>query len=274
MLLLLVYGIAYYRLEWQQQQQMQVTVEEIKIPADSAAIARGAHLAAIKGCAECHGEKGEGKIMLNDPAMGLIVATNLSRGRGGLPSGYSSKDWVRALKHGLRSDGTPLLIMPSQETTLLSAEDMGAIVAYYNSLPPANHQLPPMEVGPVLRVLALLGAVPLFSAYQIDHERPLIATVAATVGTAYGQYLAISCTGCHGPDMKGMESPAPGMMARPDVTATGRVGKWTEADFIRTLRTGETPEGKLLKQQDMPWQMTARYTDDELKSLYLYLQSL
>ncbi|WP_224999654.1 cytochrome c [Cesiribacter sp. SM1] len=271
---LLVYVVAHFRLEWQQKQVMEVAVQSLEIPTDSAAIARGAHLAAIKGCAECHGEDGSGKVMLDDPAMGLIAASNLTRGRGGLPNSYTNADWVRALKHGLGADGTPLLVMPSQETTLLSAEDMSAIIAYYNSLPPVDKQSPQMSAGPLLKVLALFEMVPLFPAHEIDHGRTLTASVEATVGAAYGQYLSISCTGCHGTDMKGMEPPAPGMLARPDVTASGNVGKWTEAEFIKTLRTGVTPEGKVLKQQDMPWQMTARYTDAELQSLYQYLKSI
>jgi hypothetical protein len=40
------------------------------------------------------------------------------------------------------------------------------------------------------------------------------------------------------------------------------------------IRTGQTPEWKQMKQEDMPWQMTARYTGEELQSLYQFLQSL
>lgn len=129
-------------MKWQQEQVMEVQVQSLEISSNSTAIAKGAHLAAIKGCAECHGDDGSGKVMLEDPAMGLIAASNLTRGKGGLPSSYNNTDWVRALKHGLRTNGTPLLVMPSQETTLLSAEDMSAIIAYYNSLPPVDKQLP------------------------------------------------------------------------------------------------------------------------------------
>ncbi|EMR01950.1 c-type cytochrome [Cesiribacter andamanensis] len=273
-LAVLLLAIAYGRLEWQKQQVYRVPVAPLQIPGDSAILARGAHLAAIKGCAECHGEDGGGKIMLDDPALGLLVGSNLTRGRGGLPAAYTTTDWVRALKHGLRQDGRPLLLMPSQETSQLSAEDMAALIAYYNALPAVDREQPPMAIGPVLRLLSLAGQVPLFPAQQIDHERPLLASVAVQVGPAYGEYLAISCSGCHGTSMKGMDAPAPGLPARPDISRSGKPGRWTQEQFIETLRTGQTPDGRQLKQEDMPWQMTARYTDEELQSLYLYLMSI
>jgi hypothetical protein len=60
----------------------------------------------------------------------------------------------------------------------------------------------------------------------------------------------------------------------PDITATGKVGKWTEAEFVRTLRTGITPDGKKMDPKFMPWPMARDYTEIEIKSLYLFLSSL
>lgn len=44
--------------------------------------------------------------------------------------------------------------------------------------------------------------------------------------------------------------------------------------FINTLRTGTTPEGKVLDQQVMPWPIAHRMSDDELAAIWLYLSSL
>ncbi len=33
------------------------------------------------------------------------MARNLTRGRGGLPGAFGAREWVLALKHGLRPDG-------------------------------------------------------------------------------------------------------------------------------------------------------------------------
>jgi len=59
----------------------------------------------------------------------------------------------------------------------------------------------------------------------------------------------------------------------PNLTMGGEMHAWSEADFITTLRTGVTPGGKQLKDV-MPWKYFGQMTHDELKAVWLYLQSL
>jgi hypothetical protein len=66
----------------------------------------------------------------------------------------------------------------------------------------------------------------------------------------------------------------PGGTPVADITSKGHLGKWSQAQFITALRTGKTPEGRQLKNSDMPWQITSAYTEEELSALYLYLKSL
>ena len=47
----------------------------------------------------------------------------------------------------------------------------------------------------------------------------------------------------------------------------------TEEQFISTLRTGVTPSGHELN-ENMPWQGYRMFYDDELKAIFVYLQSL
>jgi hypothetical protein len=51
------------------------------------------------------------------------------------------------------------------------------------------------------------------------------------------------------------------------------IGKWTEADFLRAMRTGITPDGRVLDAQ-MPWQSFQKVTDRDLKSLRAYLNTI
>ena len=51
------------------------------------------------------------------------------------------------------------------------------------------------------------------------------------------------------------------------------LASWSEAEFMTTLRTGATPGGYPLS-EEMPWQSYGQMTNDELKALWLYLQSL
>jgi hypothetical protein len=48
---------------------------------------------------------------------------------------------------------------------------------------------------------------------------------------------------------------------------------WSEEDFMITLRTGVTPGGKQLK-STMPWKYFGQMTNDELRAVWMYLQSL
>lgn len=251
-----------------------VDVQPIKLNTDSAALALGARLINAKGCTECHGADLGGKVFIDDPALGLLIAANLTKGKGGRPADYDTEDWVRALKHGLRRDHTPLLFMPSHEFTLLSEQDMGAIISYCSTLPNVDRDLPKNDLGPLAKILSDLGKLPLFPAEMIDHNRKLVKEVKAEISVTYGKYLSTSCLGCHRETMKGGEPVAPGFPMVADISSSGNPGKWTDEQFIQTLRTGVTPEGKVLNPKDMPWPMAKEFNDLELKALHLYLNSL
>ncbi|MCF0070068.1 c-type cytochrome [Dyadobacter sp. CY261] len=248
--------------------------ETIHIPMDSTSIERGKHLVAIKGCQDCHGSKLEGKVMNDDGAIGRLVAANLTNGKGGLPENYDVSDWVVALRHGVHQNGKPLIFMPSHETTLLSQQDLASLVAYCRQVPDIDNVLPENDLGPVAVVMSYLGKMPLLSVEKIDHNKPMVAVADSTEGPAQGKYLAVSCSGCHRENFKGGEPIAPGFPPVPDITSSGHVGNWTKEQFIATLTSGKTPEGRVLKNEDMPWKMTAQYTRAELSSLYQYLQSI
>jgi hypothetical protein len=54
---------------------------------------------------------------------------------------------------------------------------------------------------------------------------------------------------------------------------TGIGGRYTEAAFIKTIRTGVKPEGEQLA-PPMPWPVYRNMTDEDLKSMYAYLTTL
>lgn len=251
-----------------------VTPQSVTISKDSASLALGARLVKAKGCEDCHSADFGGKIFVDDPGLGLVVARNLTKGKGGLPKEHGVEDWVLALKHGIRKDGKPLIIMPSHEFTLLSEQDMAAVIAYCSTLPEVDRELPETSLGPLGIVLTDLGKIELLPAELIDHNRMLIKEVKAEVTIDFGKYISTSCRGCHRDNMKGGEPIAPGFPVVADISSTGNPGKWTDEQFINTLRTGVTPEGKVLDPKDMPWTMAKEFNDVELKALHLYLNSL
>src|SRR5262245_51931576 len=95
----------------------------LAIATDAAALERGRHIAAIRGCTDCHGSGLGGTVFLDDPMIGRFAASNLTRGNGGVGASYGDVDWLRAIRHGVRKDGKPLMVMPSGEFFGLSDPD-------------------------------------------------------------------------------------------------------------------------------------------------------
>lgn len=270
----LAYAFISLSIEKRMNKQYTFEQETLTGQADKATLVRGEHLATIKGCFECHGTDLSGKVMADDPALGRLVATNLTTGKGGLPADYTAADWMMALRHGVDRRGRPLLFMPSHETTLLAEPDLSALITYCRQVQPVDRKLPETTVGPLVKTLAYFEKMPLLSVEKIDHTRRPEAQLDTTMGVKLGEYLAVSCSGCHQPDFKGGDPLAPGQPPVPDLTRSGQVGKWTQTQFMTTLRTGKTPAGHQLDNEQMPWKMTAHYSDKEIRSLYLYFRSI
>jgi mono/diheme cytochrome c family protein len=94
------------------------------------------------------------------------------------------------------------------------------------------------------------------------------------VTVEYGVYLSRTCALCHGPNFNGQTVVLDGPpILTPNLTPGGELGFWSEEDFIVTLQTGVTPDGKQLR-SEMPWKYLGQMTDDELKAVWMYLQSL
>jgi mono/diheme cytochrome c family protein len=202
---------------------------------------------------------------------------NLTAGTGGVGANNTDEDWVRAIRHGVGHDGRGLLLMPSRDFYSLSDEDLGFLIAYLKTLPPVDSELPSTAPGPLGRVMLALGQFPPEATNPdvlvIDHNGPRPVSPQPGVTVEYGKYLASTCTLCHGANFNGGTIRTDAEYLAPNLTPGGEMAFWSEEDFITTLRTGVTPGGKQLKDA-MPWKYFGQMTDDELKAVWLYLQSL
>ncbi len=247
-----------------------VAVQGIPIPSEEESIRHGEHVVTTLGfCTECHGENLAGQIMEDDPLVGTLVATNLTRGEGGIGSDYTDEDWIRAIRHGLEPDGTPLLVMPSEYYTKFSDRDLGDIIAYLKTIPAVDNRLPETSLGLMGRVYVFQDPV-VIPAQFIDHEGPRPPAPEPGVTVEYGRYMATLCTLCHGEDFSGGEGAGAGL----NLTPAGDLRTWTEADFFTAMRSGVTPSGRSLDEEYMPWPIVAQLTDDELKAIWMFLQTL
>lgn len=211
--------------------------------------------------------------------IGRLVASNLTAGPGGIGATYSDADWIRAIRHGVGPNRRGLLIMPADEFNQLSDADLASLLQYLKSVPKVASALPASTVSAIGRVLITLDrAIPILPAETIDHVAPRPAAPPVGVTVDYGRYLATSCLTCHGAGLAGGKIPGvpPDWPPASNLTpwAGAAIARWSQPEFVRTMRTGETPEGRSLARRYMPWQVLGQMTDDELQALWLYLRSL
>jgi mono/diheme cytochrome c family protein len=266
-----VYGVSNHRLN----RKYVLNTANVVVPSTPEAIERGRHVVTTRGCAECHGADFGGAKVIDDPMAGIFYGANITRGKGGLPADYSDIDYVRAIRHGLKRDGLPLALMPSAEYAHLSDEDLGAVIAYLKTLAPVDRARVPIQPGPIIRVMLALGKVRL-AVDDIDHSAPPLASIEPGINPRYGKYLATSCIGCHGGNLSGgkIVGAPPDWPSAANLTPSpeGRLGQWTEEQFINALRTRRRPDGTELNAV-MPSSF-ATMNDLELKALWSYIHSL
>lgn len=257
-------------------QRWDVEAAAVAVPTDDASLVEGRRLYVARGCADCHAADLGGAVVIDDFLAGRIAGPNLTAGTGGI-GGRSDAELVKAIRHGLAPDGRGLLWMPSHEFYVLSDREIGAIVAAIRAAAPIDRTIAETTVGPLVRLLYLMGQVPALPAETIDHAaaRPPAPVVGETA--EYGAYLANLCVGCHGPGLSG--GPIPGVP--PDWPPSSNLtldkdtglGDWTKEQFVAAMRTGVRRDGSVIDPA-MPWRNFAKMTDVELSALWEHLKTV
>ena len=249
---------------------------DLTLPTDEASIAFGKHRAEVL-CEGCHGPNlGGVENWFNAGPLGTIDSANLTSGDGGIGAEFSVEDFVRAVRHGIDKDGKPIFMPAVLSGANLSDEDLAAIIAYIQTVPPVDHITHGKNFTPLAKIMFAVGMLGDFPAEVVSHNTHVTAPArGATV--EYGKYMVDTndCRVCHGPNLNGGPFPDPTVTKiSPNLTPGGEPGFWTEEEFINTIRTGVTPSGHELDPNFMPWKDYSNFYDDELKAIYMYLQSL
>jgi mono/diheme cytochrome c family protein len=255
--------------------EVEVTMADVIMTPES--VENGRHVATIRGCVDCHGSNLGGDLFIEDPVVGLFVASNLTSGAGGIANDYSDADFIRAIRHGVRKDRRSVIYMPSHEYSEIDSKDMNDLIAYIRSLEPVDNELPQSRINLPFRLMYFFNRdIHLFPARIIDHSRPIPEPVMNRTPIQLGEYVGATCTGCHGAGFSGGRIPGspPDWPAATNLTRGGPLADWDEYEFITTMRTGITPDGRELQNQYMPWQVFGQMTDEELQGLFAYLKSL
>ena len=252
--------------------------ETIVLPNDENSLSEGKRIFQYRGCEACHGEKLEGLVYLNNPAIGQVITPNLTTGKGGIGTQRTDENLLQSIRHGIRPDGTPLLFMPSTEFYYLSDTDLGRVISYIRSVPQVDNEMPASRLSVTGRiVMNITKEITFLPAELIPHNAPRPVAPNSGVTTEYGEYLSYSCQVCHGPTLSGGEIPGfpPEWPSAPNLTAGkgSRLPSWGEEGFIEIIRTGEK-HGRSINPDYMPWESYRHMSDDELRAVYMYLQSL
>jgi mono/diheme cytochrome c family protein len=256
----------------------------IKSSTDSAVIARGKEVVLGVGhCVECHGPKNYDSLLKAGQEVALSGGNEFKLPFGTLYThnitsdketgiGLLTDEQVgRIIRHGVHPDGKAVF-MPSYDFT---DEDLTAIISYLRTQKPVHKKVPDHDVN-------LLGdVVKAFLFKPVNPYRDIPAPVTRDSTVEYGKYLAISaakCAECHtqdsaklfgGGEPMGFEGePA---IAPPNLTQdpTGRIYGWSQEDFIKRFRMG-----KVIPHSHMPWNTFKRASDNDLKAIYKFLQTV
>jgi len=236
-------------------------------PNDQASAIEGQRLARIRGCFGCHGDELTGQVFFEVPDGTTLVAPDLAMAA----QTYSAAELERIIRHGIRPDGTSVLLpMPSEMFYNLSDEDVASIIVFLQSQSPREEPLPETYFGPLARLM-LLGfkqeTGTILAADAIDHDLARLDPSPSNPEN-FGKYIAMtSCTECHGRDLGGSSEGN-----TPPLTI---VAAYSLEDFTTLLRTG-VPIGD----RELDLMATAalgrfsHFTDSEIAALHAYLTTL
>ncbi|TMH09271.1 MAG: cytochrome c [Betaproteobacteria bacterium] len=242
---------------------------------DAQALERGKYLFSSRGCAECHGANGAGHVFIDSGGL-RAKSPNISSGAGGVVGSYGVVDWERTIRHGVKPDGRPVFIMPSEDYNRLTDADVAALVAYARSLPPAQGGPAEFTLPMPVRVLYGFGAIQ-DAAQKIDHALPPAKPVASGVTVEHGAYVANMCIGCHGPGLSGGKIPGgpPDWPAAANLTpGEGSVmGQYGDVKvFAAMFKSGKRPDGATVRV--MPFESLRELSDVDVQALHVFLKSL
>lgn len=240
-------------------------------------------------CGSCHASdrKPDGPLVggaeFKDWRLGRIRAANLSSDSATGLGTWTEPEIVRALRNGQRKDGRVLApVMRYEWFHEMSDRDAFAVARYLKTLPAASNRVrqSPNLIFKVARTL-FLGPM------SGEATSPPQRAPTAEYGSYLSQHVAL-CVDCHTPTsglqskpdrrrlFAGQSHPPKDFTANPSNltpdSVTG-IGRWTEEDFLQTIRSGKNPQGRSLN-DFMPWRQMRRMSDGDLRAIYRYLKTI
>jgi mono/diheme cytochrome c family protein len=254
---------------------------------------RGEYLTAIFACQECHTLREQDGMHLDRARLfaggipfagpwGLVHTANVTVPAASFPD--------RVLEDAIRGRLAYKFQMPTDLYRGMAADDMRDVIAFVKTLRPVSQPLPVNHFEPTYAPPGPLAEAPV----------PEHAPVPGSPGR--GRYLVrvAICQDCHSPRATGDDGGGTGLDAGYDVRhlfggggfgfryKDGRwlippnltpdpvsgIGRWSEADIVKAIRTGITPDGRRLNPM-MPYEVAFHdMTDEDATDIARFLRSL
>jgi mono/diheme cytochrome c family protein len=274
-------------------QTYQAPATGLRASTDSAIITRGKYL--VMGpahCWTCHVEDPtqvdiqqglpdmSGGLELPLPLIAKLRTPNITPDQKTGIGRYTDEQLARAIRYNLSPNGHALI--PFMTYNSMSDADIVAIISYLRSAKPVEKAIPAHDFSMLGKVLMRFMIKPNLSGAHLAYP----ATTPDT-SARYGKYLAHSvtnCNGCHtqrGPTGEFTGKPFAGGHKKELPTATfvvpnltpdpktGRIVHWNQQAFINRFRAG-----KVYPEEFMPWEAYQQMSDNDLKAIYNFLQTL
>ena len=227
----------------------------------AAELADGARQLHALGCTNCHGDKLQGKIFIDDAKLARVYAPNLTL----VAAQASDAQLDQGIRQGIGHDGRALVIMPSEGYQFLTDGETAALIAAIRAVPKNGQQQPARSIGPVGRIGLLAGKFNTAPTVVAQYR----ASPVADLGPQFAQgrhLLETTCAACHGTDLKGKEIKPGTVSADLSIGAAYDLGQ-----FTALLRTGVAPGKKLGLMAEVAKSDFSHLNDQEIAAIHAYL---
>jgi mono/diheme cytochrome c family protein len=263
------------------------------VAADAAALARGAYLFAVAGCAGCHTDvEHKGPLLAGGRPLatpfGTFYGPNITPDPTYGIGAWSDADFIRALREGVRPDGAHLFpSFPYTSFTLITDSDLLDLKAYIFSLPPVAQPSRPHDVWFPFS-WRWLQTFWRWLNFTPGPFKPDPAKDAAWNRGAYLVQALTHCGECHTPrDLTGglktslafygtANGPEGHKVANITPDKETGIGSWSHNQLVHFLRTGLMPNGDVVGSLmgEVIDRDTSKMTDADRDAVATYLQSL
>jgi hypothetical protein len=267
----------------------------LKVDATPQRIERGRQLSTML-CNDCHMDQNTGKLtgrkMEEISQFGEIYSRNITKDPEHGIGKWTDGQLAYLLRTGVRPNGTFLPIMA--KLSKMSDEDLLSVIAFlrsdHNWVQPDNTRQPDTKYSFFAKFLTTIKAIePMPFSHQPIPEPDTTNIV------KWGEYVSlyrVECYTCHSRDFAtddfiypekskgffggGNEFKMPGGSKMYSLNLTmdeeTGIGRWSEEDFIRAVKTGVLPNGQPALRR--PMKPYTDLTDGEVKAVFAYLKTI